>query len=82
MTTERATKTAPRIGLSGLEWKLLLAAALGAVYTASWLGVAGPRREPGVRAAAPAPASRSTSPAIARSPRPRDAAVRIRTRSS
>ena len=81
MTTERATKAAPRIGLSGLEWKLLLTAALGAVYVAGWLAIAGPSDAPRSEQAS-VRGRRSKAPtAVARAPRA-SRANRIRTRSS
>jgi cytoskeletal protein RodZ len=88
MAAERAP--APRIQLSGLEWKLLLAAALGAVYTVSWLAVVAPREAPTALAPpAPAAPAAKVSPArrpavtVAQAARPRSRpATRIRTRSS
>ena len=79
MTIERAPKQAPRIGLTGLEWKLSLAAALGATYTAAWLAIAGPTAVP--PSPQPGAGPRRAKAAVAVAPRPGRAA-RIRTRSS
>ncbi len=77
--TERAAKTAPRLSLSGAEWKLWLAAALGAVYTLSWLAMEGPAAaKVASRPEARGPRVAQARPAEARAPRP----VRVRTRSS
>lgn len=78
MTTERAPKHTPRVGLTGLEWKLLLTAALGATYTAAWAGLVGPTPAPTPATAGPRRAETAT---IARAEAPRRRA-RVRTRSS
>jgi hypothetical protein len=70
--------TTDRRGLSGVEWRLLLVAALGAVYAASFLGLAEPRPKPAPRTATLGKERRVAAlrpPAATRSPR-------IRTRSS
>jgi hypothetical protein len=69
MTTERR-------GLTGAEWKLLLVAALGIVYTASWLALAAP-----APAASIAKRPRRPTAAVARAAPP-ERATRVRTRSS
>ena len=87
----RGGRAAPRIDLSGAEWKLSFATCLAVVYTASWLAIRGggeaapqsaPARpvEPGAQAriAGPSPPAARRDAAPARGPR----ATRIRTRSS
>jgi hypothetical protein len=79
MTTERAPKRAPRLGLTGLEWKLLLATALGASYTAAWLAVAGPAAATPTQ---PSVSPRRTKAAVFAGARQPSKAQRVRTRSS
>ncbi len=86
---EPAFRPPPRLRLSGAQWKLGLAAVLGAAFTLSWFAVetpepaAAPPRTRGGRARvaqAPPPPPRQARGAWSapRSPR----AARIRTRSS
>ncbi len=79
MTTERAPRQAPRIGLTGLEWKLLLTAALGASYTAAWLAIAEPAGVPASTPPTAGPRRAKSTTTASRAPRTGD---RIRTRSS
>lgn len=80
MTTDRPRKQAPRIGLTGLEWKLLLTAALGASYTAAWLAIgAQPAAAPASTQPTAGPRRAKATTAVARAPRPSN---RVRTRSS
>jgi hypothetical protein len=81
MTIERAPRQAPRIGLTGLEWKLLLTAVLGASYTAAWLAIAGPAGAPPQAQPSAGPRRAKAATAVAGAPRPSKAG-RIRTRSS
>ncbi|MCC6555994.1 MAG: hypothetical protein IT372_23785 [Polyangiaceae bacterium] len=66
MTTERkdrvAARPAPRLDLSGSEWKLYIAAALGVVYTAAWLA-AGTAEEAGEAAEPPGEPARAVAAA-------------------
>lgn len=77
--TERAPERVPRIGLTGLEWKLLLTAALGASYTATWLAIAEPGSLPASTSPTIGPQRAKPTTTVARAPRPEN---RIRTRSS
>lgn len=82
MTADRAAKRPPLLPLSAVEWKLWITAALGAVYTASWMAIAGssePPRADRRPAAGPGAAPRLASAPAARA---RRAAGRVRTRSS
>ncbi len=82
MTTER--RRAPRIDLSGLEWKLAIVAALAGSYVALWFGLRAPNEPPQPVSVTPpagwmvATGDARATPAPARITRPR----RIKTRSS
>lgn len=76
MTAERRPKAAPRLDPSSREWKLWLAAALGAIYTLSWFAFETHSPPP----TAARPEARRTRVAEARPARAR--ATRVRTRSS
>ena len=92
MTDTPARRRGPYLSLSGLEWKLVLTAALSAVYAFSFVAVARPT--PPLQSAAvtaqmtPASVAASVQPArfapTATTPAtaPRAAQPRIRTRSS
>ena len=77
MSAERRTKTPPRLDLSGPEWKLWLAAALGVAYTVSWFAIEAPAPA-AARPAASGPRVAEARPAPRRAPQ----AARVRTRSS
>lgn len=83
MTEARAPggKLAPRLDLTGAEWKLVIVTWLAAVYSASWLAV---QPEGGAIADGPAPVGPTARPAAAQArPSPaRSRSTRIRTRSS
>lgn len=78
MTIDR--RRAPRIDLSGTEWKLAIVAALAGSYVALWFGLRAPSPQPTL----PAPpagwttATADARPTPTRITRPR----RIKTRSS
>ena len=74
-------KLAPRLDLTGAEWKLVIVTWLAAVYSASWLAV---QPERGATSGRPAPVGPAARPASARaSPSPAlPRSARIRTRSS
>ncbi len=82
MTEARAPggKLAPRLDLTGAEWKLVIVTWLAAVYSASWLAV---QPEGGATADRPAPVGPTARPAAQERPLPaRSRSTRIRTRSS
>lgn len=86
MTIERPAKPArpaARLDLSGPEWKLYIAAALGIAYTASFLAMDGPEEKTTENAleAVPSPSPREPPRSKVATPAPR-ARFRLRTRSS
>jgi hypothetical protein len=75
--SECRAKAPPRLSLSGAEWKLWLAAVLGAAYTLSWASFERPA-PPSAGPEARRPRTAQASPGDVRATRP----ARVRTRSS
>ena len=73
MTDRPAKRSAPRIDLTGLEWRLVVATWIALVYLAAWFAI-----HPG-KQADPAPLTEPAGAPAAIEPRPRIAAAPPRT---